>query len=257
MLALISPAKKLDFDSEISVTGFTQPVLLDHSKELVKTLKKLKANDLKKLMKLSDNLSELNYDRYQSFSTPFKKTNARTAATAFKGDTYVGLDADTLSKADLTYAKNHLGILSGLYGLLRPSDLMQAYRLEMGTRLPTTRGKNLYDFWGDIITDACNDRLKRHKNKTVISLASNEYIKAIKQDELIGGFITCEFKELKDGKPKTIGFFAKKARGMMARYLVQKRIETPAGLKKFKEDGYKFASSLSDKETYVFLRESQ
>ncbi len=254
MLALISPAKKLDFDSECNTEGSTQPALLSHTQELSQTLKSLTQTQIQSLMKLSDNLGELNYNRYQRFTTPFTQTNARPAAYAFRGDTYIGLDADTLSADDMNFAQDHLRILSGFYGLLRPLDLMQAYRLEMGTKLTNPRGEDLYDFWGDIITDACNDAVKTHKDKTVISLASNEYIKAVKPKNLNGDFLICHFKELKNGVPKTIGLFAKRARGMMARYMIQNRIEEPQGLKKFNAGGYEFIANLSDESNYVFLR---
>lgn len=254
MLALISPAKKLDFETEQNLESYTQSDFLDHSKELVDTVKRLSPSRLQSLMKLSDKLGELNYQRYQRYTTPFTQDNARPAITAFRGDTYVGLDADTLAPDDLVYAQDNLRIISGLYGLLRPLDLMQAYRLEMGTKLTNSRGEDLYDFWSDLLAKACNHVVKAHKNKTIISLASNEYIKAIKKDEIQGDFITCHFKELKDGEPKTIGLFAKRARGMMARFMIQNRIETPEGLKGFDADGYEFAEALSDDQNYVFLR---
>ncbi len=256
MLALISPAKKLDFETEQNVDNFTQPDFLEHSQELVSKLKELSTSRLQTLMKVSDKLGELNYNRYQRFATPFTKNNARPTITAFRGDTYVGLDGDTLTIEDTDYAQDHLRTLSGLYGLLRPLDLIQPYRLEMGTKLTNARGEDLYDFWGEIITQACIDIVREHKDKTVISLASNEYIKSVKQKELDGNFITCHFKELKDGEPKTIGLFAKRARGMMARYMIQGRIEKPEGLKKFKESGYKFIDSLSDDQNYIFLRDN-
>lgn len=256
MLALISPAKKMDYDAEWDVENYTQPSFLDHSQELIDVAKTLPQSKLKSLMKISDKLAELNYNRYQRFSVPFNPANARPAVTAFRGDTYVGLDADTLSHDDLSYAQSHLGILSGLYGLLRPLDLMQAYRLEMGTKLTNARGEDLYDFWGDILSEACNETVKDHKDKTIISLASNEYIKAVRPKGLNSDFITCHFKELKDGAPKTIGLFAKRARGAMARYIIQNRVENPQELKAFKEDGYNFMDSLSDDENLVFLREA-
>ena len=254
MLALISPAKKLDFNTTENLTTYTEPDFIEHSQELVKTVKKLSLSRLQSLMKLSDNLGKLNYDRYQRFSVPFTPDNACPAVAVFKGDTYVGLDADTLTKKDLTYAQKHLRTLSGLYGLLRPLDLIQPYRLEMGTKLPNSRGDNLYDFWGDLLTQGCNEIVKKHKNKTIISLASNEYIKSIQPKSLTSNFITCHFKEFKEGVPKVVGLLAKKARGLMARFMIQNRIETPAGLKKFKQDGYRFQSSLSDEQNYVFLR---
>jgi len=257
LLALISPAKKLDFDSQWNADNPTQPAFLDETKDLANTAKQLSQAQLQSLMKLSDNLGALNHDRYQRFSTPFTKDNARPSIFAFRGDTYVGLDADTLSAKDISYAQNHLAILSGLYGLLRPLDLMQAYRLEMGTKMKNARGEDLYDFWGDLITHACNDAVKDHKDKTIISLASNEYIKAVRPKGLNGGFITCHFKQLKDGAPKTIGLFAKRARGTMARYIIQNQIETPSDLTSFQEDGYGFVESLSDDHNYVFLREGK
>lgn len=254
MLALISPAKKLDFQSEWKVKKVTQPKLLDDAQKLVDILKANSKDDIKKLMKLSDNLAELNYHRYQEFSQPFTKENSRPAITAFKGDTYVGLDADSLSSDDINYAQDHLAILSGLYGLLRPLDLMQAYRLEMGAKLVNKIGSNLYDFWGDTLTNYCNSLVKNHKDKTIVSLASNEYIKSIDASELDGDFITCHFKEMKSGKPKVIGLFAKRARGMMARYIIQKRIDCAEDIKSFSEDCYKFKPSLSDSNNYVFVR---
>lgn len=256
MLALISPAKKLDFETSLKNEPSTQPDFLRHSQEIVEIMKGFKPSDLQKLMKVSDKLGILNYSRYQQYATPFTPDNARQAIRAFRGDTYVGLDADTLSSKDLSYAQDHLRTLSGLYGLLRPLDLMQAYRLEMGTKLPNARGEDLYNFWGSILTNACNDIVRTHKNKSVISLASNEYIKAINPKELSGDFITCHFKELKKGQPKVVGLFAKRARGMMARFMMQNRIETPKGLKEFNEDGYAFVQSLSDETNYVFLRDN-
>ncbi len=254
MLALISPAKKLDFESEWIGDRCSQPTLLNESVTLAAILKDTPRARLKSLMKLSDKLTDLNYQRFQRFSTPFTPANARPAIFAFRGDTYTGLDADSLSQDDLNFAQEHLGILSGLYGLLRPLDLMQAYRLEMGTKLTNPRGEDLYDFWGDIITNACNDATKNHKNRNVICLASNEYIKAVKPSMLEGEFITCHFKEIKGGAPKVIGLFAKRARGAMARYIIQNRIEQPEKLKNFDIGGYQFQDSLSDDHNYVFLR---
>lgn len=254
MLALISPAKRLDTDSEPPLGDFTLPQLLDNSEELVDTVKGLGKDRLKALMNLSGALTELNHDRYERYSTPFDPSNAKQAVFMFRGDTYVGLDADTLSKDDLTYAQNHLNILSGLYGMLRPLDLIQPYRLEMGSRLSTERGKNLYDFWGSRLTDACNALTVSHENRTVVSLASNEYIKAIQPQSLDGPFVTCHFKEMRDGVPKTIGLVAKRARGMMARFIVRNRVENEDDLKGFAEDGYSFVPELSNDEDLVFVR---
>lgn len=257
MLALVSPAKKLDFETKDEVSGATQPQFSDDTFELVSHLKKLSQGKIKSLMHLSDNLAQLNYDRYQGFEEKFTNDNAKAAVYAFRGDTYVGLDADTLGAKDLDFAQNHLGILSGLYGMLRPLDLMQPYRLEMGTKFANPRGEDLYDFWGDKIAAMCNEVVKDHKNKSVISLASNEYIKAVKPKALEGDFITCDFKEMKNGAPKTIGLFAKRARGMMARYMIQNRIETPDGLKDFNTDGYVFQPAMSNEKTYTFLRDQE
>ena len=257
MLALISPAKKMDFESDCNSANHTQPDFLEDSQQLVDTLKDMPQGSLQNLMKLSDKLGALNYNRYQRYAAPFTPANARPAASAFRGDTYVGLDADTLSQDDLSYAQNHLRILSGLYGVLRPLDLMQAYRLEMGTKLANPRGEDLYDFWGDLLTKACNDAVKDHKDKTIISLASNEYIKAVKPKDLDSDFLTCHFKEVKNGTPKTIGLFAKRARGTMARFIIQNRIETPCDLQVFNEDRYGFEESLSDDQNYVFLRHAE
>lgn len=257
MLALVSPAKKLDFNCQSPLDQHSQPTLLSEAQELVDILKAKSKSDIQNLMHLSDKLGELNYLRYQSFSLPFEPDNAKQAAYAFKGDTYVGLDAESLKADDMKFGQKHLGILSGLYGLLRPLDLMQPYRLEMGTKLPNARGENLYDFWGDLITKACNDQLQDHNDKTVISLASNEYIKSVRHKNLAGDFITCHFKEIKNGAPKTIGLFAKRARGSMARYMIQNRIEKPEDLKSFNTDGYVFNASLSDENNYTFLRDQE
>lgn len=257
MLALISPAKKLDFTCDVPALTPSQVAFPDDTQTLVGTLRAMPKSDIQNLMHLSDKLGELNYERYQAFSKDYTAENAKPAVYAFRGDTYVGLDADSLSEDDVTYAQNTLGILSGLYGLLRPLDLMQPYRLEMGTKLHTGRGEDLYDFWGDLITKACNDSLKDHADKTVISLASNEYIKSVKPKNLDGAFITCHFKEIKNGAPKTIGLFAKRARGAMARYMIQNRIEAPEGLKSFDTDGYAFDASLSDDTNFVFLRDQE
>jgi cytoplasmic iron level regulating protein YaaA (DUF328/UPF0246 family) len=254
VFALISPAKKLETENEPPLGDFTLPQQLDNSEELVETVKSLGKSRLKALMKLSDALTELNQTRFERYSTPFSPTNAKQAVFMFRGDTYVGLDADTLSKDDLTYAQNHLGILSGLYGVLRPLDLIQPYRLEMGSKLFTGRGKNLYEFWGSRLTDACNAVTAAHENRTVVSLASAEYIKAIQPHELAGPFVTCHFKEMRDGTPKTIGLVAKKARGRMARFMVQHRVEDADGLKAFGEDGYAFQPQLSGDEDFVFVR---
>ena len=255
MLALISPAKKLDTENEPPLGDFTIPQLLDDSEELVDTVKGLGKGRLKALMNLSDTLTELNHARYEAYATPFTPNNAKQAVFMFRGDTYVGLDADTLTKDDLTYAQKHLNILSGLYGVLRPLDLIQPYRLEMGSKLSTQRGRDLYDFWGSRLTDACNEVTASQENPTVVCLASSEYIKAIQPQHLAGSFVTCHFKEIKEGVPRTIGLVAKKARGRMARFMVRNRVENEDDLKRFGEDGYAFEPALSSDEDLVFVRD--
>ena len=253
MFAVISPAKKLDFSQPVRGTT-TQPQLIEHTEILMERTRELLPKDLIKLMKISDALAELNYGRFQSFDLPFTDDNAKQAMFAFNGDTYVGFDAKTLDEASLEFAQGHIGILSGLYGLLRPRDLMQPYRLEMGTRLDNERGKDLYAFWGSRITDAINGAMKGHKEPVLINLASNEYFKSVKKKELEGEVITPVFKELKDGKAKVVGLMAKRARGMMARYIVEKRLESPKALKSFKEGGYRYVADASSKDEWVFMR---
>jgi len=255
VLALISPAKKLDTENEPPVGDFTLPRLLDNSEKLVTALRRLSKRRLKALMNLSDALTDLNHERFERYHTPFTPSNAKQAVFMFRGDTYQGLDADTLTEDDLTYAQQHLNILSGLYGLLRPLDLIQPYRLEMGSRLSTRRGKSLYAFWGSRPTEVCNEVTASHENRTVVCLASGEYIKAIQPQGLAGPFVTCHFKEIRDGAPRTIGFIAKKARGTMARYMVRNRVADEDGLKEFGEDGYAFEPGLSSDEDLVFVRD--
>ena len=255
MLALLSPAKKLDMDTSAPTDRFTAPHFTNASLELNSILREMSSEDLQDLIGISENLGRENHERNQAFRLPFNLNNAKQAAWAFRGDTYVGLDADTLKEDDYDYLADHIMILSGLYGILRPFDLMMAYRLEMGTRLKTERGKNLYEFWGNELTDFVNDSLKDHKDKTVIKLASKEYISAISEDALTGGMVTPEFKELKDGKPKMIGIYAKRARGMMARYMIDNKVETVEALKSFDMGGYQFQPQASNDKTLVFLRD--
>ncbi|MCR9214142.1 MAG: peroxide stress protein YaaA [Proteobacteria bacterium] len=254
MLAVISPAKKLDFDRTDLTEDYTQPEFLSQSRKLVTRSRKLSAGDLKKLMKLSDDLSELNRKRFKAMKFPFSPDNAKQAAFAFNGDTYTGLQAKSLSEEDMSYAQNHLRILSGLYGLVRPLDLIQPYRLEMGTRLDTDRGADLYQFWGDRLSRKLTKLLAEHEQPYLINLASIEYFKAVDRKTLKPKVITGVFKEVKDGTAKIIGFSAKKARGMMARYMIENRIDQPEGLKDFSEEGYKFQPSLSSDSDYVFTR---
>jgi len=255
MLSLVSPAKKLDFDSESTSPTHTQPDFLDQSTKLVGAARKLSRAELARTMKLSDSLADLNYRRFKDFSTPFDLSNAKQAALVFNGDTYVGLDATSLSAKDMTFAQDHLRILSGLYGLLRPLDLIQPYRLEMGAKFQPQRKANLYDFWDGQITDAVNAILIDHKNKTVINCASNEYFKAVKPKLLVGDVITPVFKEIKDGEARTLGMFAKRARGMMSRFIIENRIELPDGIKDFNSGGYEYRPDLSDSKQWIFTRD--
>ena len=205
-------------------------------------------------MGISEKLADLNHERFQLFSTPFTPDNAKPAALTFNGDTYTGLDAPSLSEADLNWAQNHLGILSGLYGLLRPLDLMQPYRLEMGTRMKNSRGGNLYELWGDRITRQISDRMANHADQTLVNLASNEYFKSVKTGELPGTVITPAFKEIRDGNAKMISFMAKRARGMMARFIVEGRLDRPEGMKDFTSGGYRYDPNLSTDTTWTFTR---
>ena len=254
MIAVVSPAKKLNTDTFDRQLTPTQPNLLGDTKQLIKTTQKLKPKDLQDLMGISEKLATLNHGRFQEFSTPFTESNAKPAALMFNGDTYTGLDAHSLSDADLDWAQGHLAILSGLYGILRPLDLIQPYRLEMGTRLSTERGTNLYQFWGSRITAQINDWLSDHADQSIINLASNEYFKSIHTDALPGQVITPAFKEMRDGKAKMISFLAKKARGMMARHIIAHRITEPDALKAFNDGGYTFDPSSSTDTTWTFIR---
>lgn len=255
MLVVVSPAKNLDFETPVPVASFTRPAMLSSAEALVETCRKLTPADLSSLMKISDKLATLNANRFDSFTTPFTKDNARQALYAFNGDVYTGLDAYSLSEQDVEYAQQHLRMLSGLYGLLRPLDLMQPYRLEMGTRLENPKGKNLYEFWGTDITLALNKALEEQGDNVLINLASNEYFKSVKAKSLDGMIITPHFKDKKNGQYKVISFFAKKARGLMARYVIQNRIEDVAGLKAFSEAGYIFSPEQSTETDLVFLRD--
>ncbi len=208
-------------------------------------------------MKISDKLATLNANRFAEFSTPFTPDNARQALFAFNGDVYTGLDAQSLSEDDIAYAQQHLRILSGLYGVLRPLDLMQAYRLEMGTKLANSRGKNLYEYWGDTVTTEINKALAAQGDNVLVNLASNEYFKSVKPKQVDGMIITPVFKDKKNGQYKIISFFAKKARGLMARYILQNKVEDVAGLKAFDTAGYYFSEEQSTETELVFLREEQ
>ncbi len=252
MLVVVSPAKALNFDAPDPGVAGSRPLLMAQTRELMKTARHLSALDLAGLMNLSHKLADLNRDRFRAFRLDHTPDNSRPAVLAFAGDTYRGLDAATFDEEDLAYAQDHLRILSGLYGLLRPLDLIQPYRLEMGTRLTTPRGRNLYDFWGDRITKALNRDLG--PSAVVLNAASKEYFSAIQTGKLKARVITPVFKGERDGIVKTLGFTAKVSRGMIARFVIRNRIATADGLKEFREDGYRFRPALSDDSTFVFVR---
>ena len=254
MLAVISPAKKLDFETPAKDLPAGQCELLGEAEILIERCKELSATDIASLMKLSDKLAGLNAARFGEWATPFNTENAKHAVHSFKGDVYVGLDADTLSNDDLEFAQSHLRILSGLYGLLRPLDLMQAYRLEMGTKLDNSRGKNLYEFWGNKITDTLNNALKEASSEVLVNLASTEYFKAVKAKNVNAQIITPIFKDYKNGQYKIISFYAKKARGLMVRYMIDKRVSTPQELEAFDYEGYQYDAAQSSAKDMVFTR---
>ncbi len=255
MLVLVSPAKKLDFESGTSSATHTQPDFLKQTTKLVNAAKKLSRAKLAQTMRLSDSLAELNYRRFKDFKTPFDLSNAKQAALVFNGDTYVGLEASSLSDDDMAYAQDHLRILSGLYGMLRPLDLIQPYRLEMGARFQPGKKANLYDFWDGTISAAINDALADQNDKTVVNCASNEYFKAVKPKLLGGNIITPVFKEIKDGQARTLGMFAKRARGMMARHIIKNRIDQPEGIKDFTSGDYEYRPNLSTATQWIFTRD--
>ncbi len=257
MLVVVSPAKNLDFESSIPVNQFTQPSMLEDTEKLMEVCRTLTPADLSSLMKISDKLATLNANRFAEFSTPFTSDNARQAMYAFNGDVYTGLDAYSLDADTVEYAQKHLRILSGLYGLLRPLDLMQAYRLEMGTKLANPEGKDLYAFWDDRITYMLNKALEAQGDNVLVNMASNEYFKAVKKKSLDGMIITPTFKDCKNGQYKIISFFAKKARGLMARYILENRVEDVEGLKNFDVDGYQFSEEQSSSTELVFLRNQE
>lgn len=258
MIFVLSPAKALDYDTPPTVTKHTQPDHLAASAELIDILRELSPLEVSKLMSLSDQLASLNVARYQAWSQPFSPDNAKQAVLAFNGDVYEGLNAQSLSARDLDWAQQHLRILSGLYGVLRPLDLMQAYRLEMGTKLQTPAGKTLYAWWGERITEALNkviaEREKAGETPVLVNLASDEYFKSVKPAGLKARIVTPVFQDWKNGQYKIISFYAKRARGLMARHAITKRITDVEGLKGFDADGYAFAPDVSDADRLMFRR---
>jgi len=255
MLAILSPAKTLDYESELPALTPTEPAFLDQSAELIQILRRKSRPQLQELMGIGENLADLNHDRYQSWSRPFSEDNARAALFAFKGDVYTGFELDRYGKRDLQFAQKQVRILSGLYGLLRPLDLMQPYRLEMGTALKNPAGKNLYDFWKSTVTEALGEALKTSGSNVLINLASKEYFSAVDPKTLDAEIVTPQFKDLKNGKYRIISFFAKKARGSMCDFMIQERIKDPEDLKRFGVDGYQFNPKLSEGQEWIFTRD--
>ncbi|MGE5470930.1 MAG: peroxide stress protein YaaA [Bacteroidota bacterium] len=254
MLILLSPAKSLDFKTQPQVSTFTQPAFLKDSQTLIEQLRRLSPADIAELMDLSDPLALLNFNRYADWKLPFTPENAKQAVLAFDGDVYDGLAAKNMSEADLDFAQRHVRMLSGLYGLLKPLDLIQPYRLEMGTRFANQAGKDLYAFWGERLLDAINDELEQEPRPVVVNLASEEYFKAALGRKIKGAVIQPVFEDWKNGKYKIISFYAKRARGLMTRYAVLNRLMDPEGLQDFDYDGYAFAPSASDEKSWVFRR---
>ena len=250
MLLIISPAKTLDY-SPPEYSAHTQPDFTSEVKDLVGVLRKKSAAQISKLMHLSEALATLNAERYQTFTDTFSPDNSKQALLAFKGEVYAKMEADQFMAEDLEFAQQHLRILSGLYGLLKPLDLMQPYRLEMGTKLKTKKGDSLYDYWGTKISKALN---AAGEGRTLVNLASQEYFKAVDKKTLKLPVITIHFKEHKEGSYQVVGFFAKQARGLMARFAIQNRITDPEQLKTFNEEGYEFAERLSSAQDWVFVR---
>ena len=254
MITLLSPSKKLNFKHQDAVSAFTQCDFIESAQELVNQAKNLTAQDLKDLMKISDSLADLNKERFNNWSLPFNQENSKQAILAFDGGVYSGLEAHTFNQKELDFAQDHLRILSGLYGVLKPLDLIQPYRLEMGIKFENAKGKNLYDFWSHEVTNNINKNIKKHDNKTIINCSSNEYFNVINQNDLEGNILNTVFKEYREGELKFISFNAKKARGLLAKFVINNRIASKNDLKDFNLDNYKFDMSLSDESTFVFTR---
>jgi cytoplasmic iron level regulating protein YaaA (DUF328/UPF0246 family) len=257
MLVVISPAKNLDYDTPAATEVYTQPEMLDDSQTLITHCQTLSPATIGSLMKISDKLAGLNADRYASWHTPFDINNSKQALLAFNGDVYTGIDANSFSQEDFNYAQQHLRILSGLYGVLRPLDLMQAYRLEMGTKLSIGDSKNLYQFWDERISQKLNEAIDIQGDNVLVNLASNEYFKAVKFKTLNAEIYTPVFQDCKNGQYKVISFFAKKARGMMARYILQNQLTQVSQLQQFDSAGYQFSTEKSKGNTLVFTRQEQ
>ncbi|MEY3487812.1 MAG: peroxide stress protein YaaA [Pseudomonadota bacterium] len=256
MLFLLSPAKSLDYDTPAGALPHTLPGFVAQSAELIEVLKKKSPQQIAELMTLSDKLAGLNVARYEAWSPKFSAKNSKQAVLAFNGDVYEGLDAKTLQPAQLDWAQQHVCILSGLYGVLRPLDWMQPYRLEMGTALPTEHGKNLYQFWGSHIANYLNERAAADTVPVIVNLASEEYFKAVDKKALKPRVVNCVFEELKAGKYKIISFMAKRARGLMVRYAIEHKLSTVKKLESFNLEGYQFTADVSTPDRLVFRRQS-
>lgn len=254
MITIISPAKTQDFSEQDFIKNFTEPTFLKESERLVKELKKKSTKKISDLMTVSENIAALNYERFQNFNTPFTPDNAKQSLLAFKGDVYTDIDVENYTTGEFDFAQNHLRILSGLYGLLKPLDLIQPYRLEMKIKLKNSRGKDLYQFWGNRITKAINEDLKENTGSVLINLASNEYFKVIDPKKIKGEIITPVFKDYKDGDYKIIAFYAKRARGMMANFIIKNKLKNVEKLKTFGEGGYEYNQRLSTEKEWVFIR---
>ncbi len=254
MLITLSPSKGQDFETPTPSELHSIPDQLNDSQLLINEAKKLDVKDVRGLMDVSENISILNVERFNTWQTPFTTENAKAALFAFKGDVYSGIQKEKYSDGDLAYAQDHLRILSGLYGALRPMDLIQPYRLEMKTKLKNPRGENLYQFWDERITEKLNDTLKDHQEKVLVNLASNEYFKSVKPKKLNARLLNINFKETKDGKTRVIAIFAKRARGMMTDFILRNRIEHAEELKDFGAGGYQFSSQESTEDNWVFSR---
>lgn len=257
MLTVLSPAKTLDYETPLTIKKNSQPLFKSESAELIELLREFTPKKLAHLMNVSPKIADLNVDRFEAWDPKPSVKNARQAMFAFNGDVYTGLQAYDLTEADCVFAQDHLRILSGLYGALRPLDLMQAYRLEMGTKLSNEYGKNLYDFWGSKVTDVINRQLKKNGDSVLVNLASNEYFKVIKADQLNARVVSPVFKDEKNGKYKIITFFAKKTRGVMSRWLIRNRVTDPKKLTAFAEHGYRFSAKDSTEDQPVFLRKEK
>ncbi len=257
MFFVLSPAKNLNEKAPAPVKEFTQPDLLAEAEILMRQLRELAPQQIAELMHVSDKIALLNAERNAEWHTPFTPDNAKQAVFMFNGDVYEGITADTLKPEQIQYLQQHVRLLSGLYGILRPLDLMQPYRLEMGTAFANTRGKNLYEFWGDIITDLLNDTLAQAGSDILINLASQEYFKSVNTKKLKARLITPVFKDEKNGKYKIISFYAKRARGLMVRYAAEHNITDPEMLKNFDYEGYSFNAAASNESEWVFMRKEQ